>query len=340
MKLPSVSFVIPTYNSERTLGMCLESIKKQDYPKSKLEIVIADGGSTDSTIKIAKKFKANKIVDNTLKTGEAGKAVGIKHASNEIIALVDSDNILPSEDWLKRMVEPFEDGEISGSEPLYYTHRKQDEYIDRYCALIGMNDPICLFFGNYDRFCYITNKWTEVPVDEEDKGNFLKIKLNERKLPTIGANGFLVRKKLLKKCSVDSYFFDIDVVYELVLAGHGKFAKVKVGIIHMFCSSVNTFFRKQRRRIKDFGYYEKEKFRKYPWSSISKLKLLKFIFYSITVVPLMIQSIKGWFRKRDSAWLFHIPACWITLLIYGLGTVRNLFFKVSIENRDGWRGQN
>ncbi len=38
-----------------------------------------------------------------LKTGEAGKAAGVKHARNEIIALIDPDNILPSRDWLSRM---------------------------------------------------------------------------------------------------------------------------------------------------------------------------------------------------------------------------------------------
>ena len=37
---------------------------------------------------------------------------------------------------------------------------RDDGYITCYCALLGMNDPICLFFGNYDRFNLITNKWT------------------------------------------------------------------------------------------------------------------------------------------------------------------------------------
>ncbi|MBI4743983.1 MAG: glycosyltransferase [Actinobacteria bacterium] len=84
------------------------------------------------------------IVPNNLKTGEAGKAVGVKAAKNEIIALIDSDNILPCDDWLKRMVEPFEDKEIIASEPIKYTYRKEDSFITRYCALMGMNDPLCL----------------------------------------------------------------------------------------------------------------------------------------------------------------------------------------------------
>ena len=49
-ELPSVSIVIPTYNSAKVLGECLHSIVDQDYPKDKLEVIIADGGSFSSNV--------------------------------------------------------------------------------------------------------------------------------------------------------------------------------------------------------------------------------------------------------------------------------------------------
>jgi len=335
MTAPSISIVIPTYNSARTLPACLESIREQDYPENKIEIVIADAGSSDGTVEIARRF-TDEIYPNPLKTGEAGKAVGVRHATGEVIALIDSDNILPERDWLKRMAAPFADPEIAGTEPLYYTYRKEDGIITRYCALMGMNDPLCLFMGNYDRMNLITGKWTEMPVDEEDMGDYLKVGLNEKKLPTIGANGFLVRKSLLDKCSIEDYLFDIDVVYELVTQGHNKFAKVKTGIIHIFSGTLSTFIRKQRRRIRDYGYYEKMGVRKYPWSALSKGKLLKFIFYTVTVLPLVGQLMRGWLRKRDSSWAFHLIACWATLVVYGTGTVKNMYDS-RIEERMNWK---
>jgi glycosyltransferase involved in cell wall biosynthesis len=145
MALPTISVVIPTYNSEKVLPLCLRSIKGQDYPRNKVEIIVADGGSSDRTIEIAKEFRVDKILKNPLRTGEAGKAVGVKAAKNEIIALIDSDNILDRKDWFKRVIEPFQDGEIVGAEPLYYSYRRGDGCITRYCALIGMNDSFCLF---------------------------------------------------------------------------------------------------------------------------------------------------------------------------------------------------
>lgn len=334
VSLPSISVVIPTYNSSRTLLDCLQSIDEQDYPRDKIEIIIADGGSSDDTLKIAGEF-TDKIYPNPLRTGEAGKAVGVRHSKGEIIALIDSDNILPEKDWFKRMIAPFEDREIAGTEPLYYTHRPTDGIITRYCALIGMNDPLCIFTGNYDRMNLITGKWTGMPVSKEDKGDYLKVRLEEKGLPTIGANGFLVRKTLLEKCSVNDYLFDIDVVYELVVQGHNRFAKVKTGIIHIFSGSMSTFVRKQRRRIRDYGYYKKIGMRKYPWSALSGGKLLKFIGYTVLVFPLVIQAGRGWMRKRDSAWAFHVVACWATLIVYGIGTVQNKI-HVKEEDRSRW----
>lgn len=73
-------------------------------------------------------------------------------------------------------MKPFEEDVIVASEPIKYTYRRQDGVINRYCALIGMNDPLCMFTGNYDRYCTITGKWTEVEREEIDKGDYLSIR--------------------------------------------------------------------------------------------------------------------------------------------------------------------
>ena len=335
MNLPTVSFVIPVFNSERTLAVCLKSIRDQDYPEEKIEIIIIDAGSTDRTLKIAKEYKVDKILPNPLKTGEAGKAVGVKEASCQIIALVDSDNVLPNCNWLKRMVEPFSDPEIVGSEPIEYTYRRKDNLITRYCALMGMNDPLCMFLGNYDRYNLITGKWTAIKLKEEDKGNYLKISLQGGGLPTIGANGFMIRRDLLNECSIKDYLFDVDIIYHLRLKGKNKYAKVKLGIVHLFSGNINTFFRKQKRRIADYLYFRQQKLRIYPWNAVSLSRLLKFILYSVLVFPLSVQALVGYFRKPDNAWWFHIPACVGTFWIYAIEKIKS-FIKTEPLSRKNW----
>lgn len=333
--LPSISVVIPTLNSSRTLDDCLASIRGQDYPDELIEIIIADAGSNDPTLDIAKKHHVDKIIENERITGEAGKASGLRVATKEIVALIDSDNILPSTDWLRRMVEPFEESDIFGSEPLEYTWRREDDYVTRYCALIGMNDPLCMFLGNYDRYNVITGKWTGYPVISEDKGDYLKVLFDEKKLPTIGANGTLIRRQALDSIDIGDYFFDIDVIYQIVKRGHVEFAKVKIGIIHVFGGNIATFARKQKRRIKDYAYFKKKDLRFYPWGQTNRGGQAKFIIYCLLAFPLIGQAIIGYIRKPDSAWIFHPLACWITLAIYASGYISGLVVE-SEPNRKEW----
>ncbi len=331
-KLRSISIIIPTLNCEKALKECLHSIKNQNYPRKKIEIIIIDGGSKDDTLKISRKY-TNKIFSNPLKTAEAGKAIGVKKAKNDLLAFIDSDNILPDKNWFRKMIKPFEDSEIVGSEPLYYTYREQDSITTRYFALLGMNDPLCLFIGNYDRYSYITGKWTEMKVKEEDKGDYLKVELNEKQLPTIGANGFMIKRKFLKNFNED-FIFDIDIVFDLIKNGKNKFAKVRIGVVHIFSSSLSIFVKKQERRIRDYGYYKDLKLRKYPWTSVDDLKLLKFIVYTVLIFPLILQAMKGFLRKQTRTWFVHPLACWLTLIVYGDSVITSGVSKKSIMNRN------
>jgi len=344
--LPSISVLIPTLNAASVLEKCLHSIANQDYlprgealrgPKNKIEIIIADGGSTDKTLEIAKKYGA-KIYKNPLKIGEAGKAVALKHAKGELVVLIDSDNVLPAEDWLKKMVEPFSDPEIIGSEPWEFTYPQNDGFIDRYCALMGMNDPLCYFLGNYDRLNALSGKWTGLPARQEDKGEWIKVTLKPPAIPTIGANGTILRKEvLLKSGLLSDYLFDIDIITQIASQKPVKFAKVKTGIIHLYCGSdISKFIRKQKRRIKDYLYYQKIGARKYPWEQQNKLGLLKFVLSCITLLPLVYQSAKGYLKKPDSTWLFHPLACWITFWVYTKEMILAKF-GVTEMSRERWR---
>ena len=334
-RLPSVSIVIPTLNSGKTLPACLDSIAAQEY-EGKVEVVVADGGSIDGTVKIARE-RGCAVVENPKRTGEAGKARGLKEASGEIVALIDSDNILPDAGWLDRMVRPMEDPLIAGSEPLEFTYRETDRPLTRYCALLGMNDPLCHFLGNYDRLNTLTGRWTGYPVDARDRGGWLEVRLEPGAIPTIGANGFMVRKKLLDLLEVGDYLFDIDIPYELVKLGHNRFAKVKTGIVHLYGSGLGDFTRKQLRRVRDYHYYKARGMRSYPWKPPHyRRSIARFIASCLLVAPLIYEAVKGYLRMPDPAWLLHPPACLITLFVYAWGVLEGALAPRE-QARTRWR---
>lgn len=93
-KSPLVSIVIPTLNAADYLENCLQSIKLQSYRK--IEVIIVDGGSTDNTLKIAKKFKTkifhfdpNLPPDKYAATHR--RNYGVKKSAGEYIYYIDSD---------------------------------------------------------------------------------------------------------------------------------------------------------------------------------------------------------------------------------------------------------
>jgi glycosyltransferase involved in cell wall biosynthesis len=332
---PLVTVVIPTLNSERYLAECLGSLAAQDYSRERLEVLIVDAGSTDATVAIARQYGVDQVLANPLKTGEAGKAVGISAARGELICMFDSDNVLVGRDWLSRMVAPFDDPEVVSSEALRWDYRRGDHFINRYCALTGVNDPLALFVGNYDRHSALTGRWTDYPYASQRRDGWEKVELDPEFIPTMGANGYIVRRSAFDSVPVGEYFFDIDFVYELAQAGCRTIARVDVPIRHYFCDSVWRFYRKTRRRADDFFYYSGRGDRTYPWTSRRLAAVSRFIASTVLLVPLLAQVARGLRTVRDPAWLFHVPACWITLLVYASGAVRGRMAPSPLA-REGW----
>ena len=84
---PQISVIIPTKNSESTIGKCLRSIKNQTY--SNIEVVVVDSYSGDGTKEIAEKFDA-KVIEIEVGMSEA-RNIGAKKVRGKFILSLDSD---------------------------------------------------------------------------------------------------------------------------------------------------------------------------------------------------------------------------------------------------------
>ena len=88
-----VSIIIPTYNSEKYIKKCIDSVLEQTYQN--YEIIIIDNHSTDATINIIKSYKTNKIKTFSINNNgqiSLSRNLGIKNSNSDWIAFLDSDD--------------------------------------------------------------------------------------------------------------------------------------------------------------------------------------------------------------------------------------------------------
>jgi glycosyltransferase involved in cell wall biosynthesis len=96
---PLVSVVIPCRNDELSIARCLDSVLASDYPRERLEILVADGGSSDGTRPILVRYAALHptivLLDNPRGTTPAGLNVSIRAASGDIVIRIDARVLYP-----------------------------------------------------------------------------------------------------------------------------------------------------------------------------------------------------------------------------------------------------
>ena len=110
--LPGVSIIVPTLNSGATIDECLRAILELDYPKNLLEVIVIDGGSTDSTVEIAKKHPVT-FVSSKLNPAAAYNLV-LKDVTNPVIGLIDSDAKV-EKSWLMKLVKLLDNPDVAGA---------------------------------------------------------------------------------------------------------------------------------------------------------------------------------------------------------------------------------
>lgn len=88
------SVIVPTFNEEKTLENTLKALKNQSFKD--FEIIVKDGGSTDKTIKIAKKY-ADKVVCKSDFSAADARNQGADYAKGVFLVFVDADTELPKD---------------------------------------------------------------------------------------------------------------------------------------------------------------------------------------------------------------------------------------------------
>jgi glycosyltransferase involved in cell wall biosynthesis len=107
--LPEVDVVIPTLNCERQLEECLSSLRSQRYG-ARINIILIDGGSSDSTLSIGNRFGCEIIIAPGIYPGglKGSRNVAATRQRSPLTWVVDSDNVILGQETLSRLVAPFQ----------------------------------------------------------------------------------------------------------------------------------------------------------------------------------------------------------------------------------------
>lgn len=276
-----LSYVITAKSLEdEKLRDLLKSIDDQDFPKEQREILVVTEG-----------------------TSESAKAIGIRRAQGDIVCILASDNYLDDKYLTHRAMYLLDTFPIQGCYPGYYSRVPKDSLLNRYFALIGGNDPLAIGLGKADR----------LPLDKYEETEILSF---DREVPTLGDNGFFVRREDILKADLYHYYH-IDVCEDLRRQGLHQYARISSSIWHRTGEcSILSFFRRRARFGTQHAFNPDRRWHLVGPKDIPRL--LWFIVSSTTLVIPLIRAIRGYTKVKDVAWFLHPVMSILTVLTYGI----------------------
>lgn len=332
MTKPTVSFIMPTLNSQRTIRASLQSIRSQDFDPKKIEILVIDGGSTDATLQIAREFQC-RVLSNPRIQQEYAKHIGLLQAKGDYAVFLDSDEEFSSKQSLTKRIDVlkknpkvhivFSGGYKSTSNSL----------INRYVASFG--DPFGYFMYNTSPNFrhYVDDCKKMYPSFTEDRTS-ITFRINEQT--------FLPLVDLCAGVTVDMSYvrkrFDLhkDILWvpklpAVTIREDGYFMVVKDEyIIHDSAESIAHFMNKLKWRaivnvhykdIPGTGYANREELQPRTFN----LKKYLFILYAASVAGPVVTTLYSLIRRRNTSSVLH-P--FLTLFVL-VSIVANVFAKIA-----------
>jgi cellulose synthase/poly-beta-1,6-N-acetylglucosamine synthase-like glycosyltransferase len=192
--LPTVTVIVVAYNEEERIRQRIENLLALEYPREKLEIVLASDGSTDGTVKQARRFRRNGVRVRAFDNRRGKSAVlndVVPSARGEIVVLADARQVFEA-GALRALVADFADptvGAVSGE--LMMTPNETGEAIGAGAS----------FYWRYEKFIRRS----------ESQAN-----------STVGATGavYAIRRTLFEPIPEDTILDDVLIPMRIVSRGY------------------------------------------------------------------------------------------------------------------------
>lgn len=334
-KNPTVSIYTGSLNPNlKIFKRVLEELKKQTY-REVIEHIIMDGGSTNGSIELAKKYGCKVDIRPHLKSLEQVRfSEGVKKAKGDLVLCLETDNIPTSKTWLAEMVQPFIDNKkVFCTFSAYNNYEKTMSATTRYGAFFGAADPTLYYLGKSDKIPLTQKKYDKGIIIKDTTGYWI-VEFDKDSLPTMGDNGHMFRNSAMSKVNKDpNLYVHPDAFVDMLKLGYNTCGVVKNSVIHIIPPNILNYA-KRRFQVKRNFYDERRGKRKYlvfSWHSPrDRRNLIKFAIFSLTFVVPLFESIKGYIKIHDRAWFLHPILSFMMFFSYGFSEIvwlKNKLFR-------------
>ena len=318
MNYPLVSIMIATFNSEKVLPRTLEAIRAQTYPQDKLEILAIDGGSTDSTLEIAKKANC-KIIDNPKTEPTYAKWLGFSKCTGKYLITIDHDEVMENKDSILLKVKAAEE-HPECKVVMCSGYKRPLEYpaLNQYLSDFG--DPFSLFMYNcpkdYQFLLPFLKKYFTIEVDNE---NYSLILFGGKRviLVELDCLGTMLEvpyfRNIVNNSKDPENTFSM-LFYIMLEKGDTSVIVIKNDpLVHYSVDSLKAYLPKLKWSIcnnihfpeqGNVGFTGRQQYQK-----ISQYKKYLFIPYSLSIIIPFVHSIVLSVRRKNPIYLMHPVLC-------------------------------
>jgi len=296
--MPGISFIIPTYNAERHIELCLKSIRGQSYPQDKVEILILDGLSVDRTLDIANKYNC-RILHNKKRLAEYGVQLGVKEARGEFLVIFAADNELVGDSWIENVLNVFTADPLVCAVWGRLCSGEGDSAINKYFELI-QSDPLNWFLNN--------NLRKYIRQGRVYREGIVKFEVSPQSPLVWGANGLTYRMDKIRRIwSQENYLGDNDAFQYMIENGDAKVAYFTGAFVyHHHVARLADWIKKWRRNLVAH-LLDKRASRNMNWvfTADFKRKLLFWVFYAAFPVFSSLHAAYLAAKERKLYWFYH-----------------------------------